>query len=158
MKEKCYPHKEKISYSLLSLVYKIFELDKKIRYYGTDEPLFKSEIHMIKAIRENKGLHVTGLAERLNVTKGAVSQVIMKLEKKGMIVKQKDADNLLRLALTLTPKGETAYHNHERLHREFDDLVEEVLRETTEANRSFLKKFIGTLEQRIDALAEREEG
>jgi len=42
---------------LLGLVYRLFEVDKKNRYYGTDEPLFESEIHMIKAVKENKGIY-----------------------------------------------------------------------------------------------------
>lgn len=148
-------NKEKTSYILLRLVYRIFELDKKIRRYGTDKPLFESEIHMIQAIRENEGIHVTGLAEYLNVTKGAVSQVIMKLEKKGMIVKGRDPENQSRLVLTLTPKGETAYRNHEKLHQEFDELVEAILKGTSEEHRSFLKRFMRTLDQRLDAFVEK---
>ena len=54
---------------------------------------------MIKSIKENEGIHVTGLAEMLGVTKGAVSQIIMKIEKKKMIVKDTDPRNLSRLVL-----------------------------------------------------------
>ena len=42
-----------ISYLLFKIIKKFSEIDKKTRYYGTDRPLFYSEIHMIKAIKEN---------------------------------------------------------------------------------------------------------
>jgi len=112
-------NKDKISYSLLRLVTKISEMECKVRNYGTDVPLYEAEIHMIKAIKESEGIHVTGLAEQLGVTKGAVSQIIAKIDKKGMIVKDRDASNQSRLVLRLSEKGETAYQDHEKLHGAF---------------------------------------
>ncbi|WP_199617399.1 MarR family transcriptional regulator [Paenibacillus alkalitolerans] len=35
-----------------------------------------SEIHTLNEIREHEGIHITALAERCGVTKGAVSQVL----------------------------------------------------------------------------------
>jgi DNA-binding MarR family transcriptional regulator len=131
-------------------VWKLLEVDKKTRYYGTDEPLFEAEIHMIKSIKENEGIHVTGLAEKLGVTKGAVSQIIMKLARKGMIAKDKDINNQSRLILTLTPKGETAYLYHEKFHQEFDSFIEDILKDASEENKAFLKRFLDLLEIKID--------
>lgn len=143
-------NKTKISYTLLRVVWKLFEVDKKIRYYGTDEQLFEAEIHMIKSIKENEGIHVTGLAQLLEVTKGAVSQIVMRLEKKGMVIKKKDASNQSRLILRLTPKGETAYVNHEKLHQEFDDLISEILKNTPQEKIAFLTDFLDLLVDKID--------
>lgn len=135
---------------LLSLVYRLIEADKKIRYYGTGEQLTESEIHMIKAVRDNEGLHITGLAKGLNITKGAVSQVVMKLEKKGMVVKERDAGNMSRLLLRLTQKGEAAYKTHELFHRKFEAYVEKTLKDATPENREFLKGFMVSLGQVIE--------
>lgn len=143
-------NKSKISYTLLRIVWKLFEADKKTRYYGTDEQLFEAEIHMVKAIKENEGIHVTGLADKLGVTKGAVSQIIMKLGRKGMVVKDKDAGNQSRLVLRLTPKGEMAYVNHEKLHQEFDGIVNEILGDASEENIEFLKSFLAAFENKMD--------
>ncbi|MGS0764620.1 MarR family winged helix-turn-helix transcriptional regulator [Syntrophomonas curvata] len=143
-------NKNRISYTLLRVVWKLFEVDKKTRNYGTDEQLFEAEIHMIKSIKENEGVHVTGLAELLEVTKGAVSQIVMRLEKKGMVIKDKDDNNQSRLVLRLTPKGETAYVNHEKLHQEFDDLVSAILKEASRENIAFLTDFLDLLEDKID--------
>ncbi len=145
-------NKARISYTLLRVVWKLFEIDKKTRYYDTDQQLFEAEIHMIKSIKESEGIHVTGLADLLGVTKGAVSQIIMRLQKKGMIIKDTDPRNLSRLVLRLTPKGETAYANHEKLHQEFDDLVSEILKDASEDKIAFLREFLDVLNNRMDDL------
>ncbi|MCY6959526.1 MarR family winged helix-turn-helix transcriptional regulator [Clostridium brassicae] len=142
-------NKTKISYTLLRIANELLEIEKKTRNYGTDQQLFEAEIHMIKAIKENEGIHVTGLADILGVTKGAVSQIIMRLEKKGMIIKEKDIKNQSRLVLKLTPKGEIANINHERFHLEFDDFVNEILGDATEDKIIFLKNFLTSIESNI---------
>ncbi|WMJ81560.1 MarR family transcriptional regulator [Clostridium sp. MB40-C1] len=142
-------NKTKISYTLLRIANELLEIEKKTRNYGTDQQLFEAEIHMIKAIKENEGIHVTGLADILGVTKGAVSQIIMRLERKGMIIKEKDIKNQSRLVLKLTPKGEIAHINHERFHLEFDDFVNEILGDATEDNIIFLKSFLTSIESNI---------
>jgi len=144
------------SYTLLRIVGKIVELHKRTRDYGTGERLFDAEIHMIKAIKENEGIHVTGLAELLGVTKGAVSQIVRKLKKKGMITKDVDPRNLSRLVLCLTAEGETAYEQHEKLHRQFDEIVDSLLDKATDENKSFLKSFLDALEAQVDAYSQRE--
>ncbi|WP_253203583.1 MarR family winged helix-turn-helix transcriptional regulator [Clostridium estertheticum] len=134
----------------MRLVTKFSEIDKQTSYYGTDKQLFYAEIHMIKAIKENEGIHVTGIAEKLGVTKGAVSQITMKLQKKGMIIKEIDPYNLSKLILRLTPKGEIAHIHHEKIHQEFDNIVNEVLKDASEEQEGFLKKFLNSLEEKID--------
>ncbi|OCA98365.1 transcriptional regulator [Clostridium beijerinckii] len=150
-----FDNKLKISYTLLRLVTKLSELDKQTSYYGTDKQLFEAEIHMIKAIKESEGIHVIGLAEKLGVTKGAVSQIITKLQKKGMTIKEIDPNNLSRLIIRLTPKGEIAYLHHEKIHQDFDVLVNNILNDSSDEEKTFLKKFLNSLEEKVDTLSER---
>lgn len=140
----------KISYLLLELIEKVLEIDKKTRYYGTDTPLFHSEIHMIKAIKENEGIHITGLAEKLGVTKGAVSQVAIKLQKKGLIIKERDMNNYSKFLLKLTPMGEIAYNNHLKFHQDIDEILAEILNGESSERINFLKDFLITLESKLD--------
>lgn len=139
-----------LSNPLLRVVYTFFEIDKKTRYYGTDVPLFPSEIHMINKIKQNEGIHVTGLANILNVTKGAVSQTIMKLEKKGLIQKEKDLYNQSRLVLKLTAKGETAYQNHEKFHEKIEVMLNEIVKDAPKKKVKFFKDVLITLEERLE--------
>ncbi len=143
--------KNKISTSLLRVIKAFLHIDKNARYCGTDQQLFSSEIHMIRAIKENEGIHITGLAKILRVTKGAVSQMMIKLEKKGFVNKERDRQNQSRLSIKLTQKGEIAYVNHLKFHDTFDDLINETLKNASEDNVVFLETFLLKLERRIES-------
>ena len=111
---------------------------------------FAAEIHMIKCVKENPNRHMTALAEVLGVTRGAVSQIAMKLEGKGMLIKERDEGSSLRRILRVTPEGERAYLFHERLHAEFDRLVEGLLADASERDRDFLRNFLGALDAALE--------
>ena len=137
-------------HTFLRIMVKMSVIDKRTRCYGTKQKLYVAEIHTIKAIKENEGVSVTGLAQLLGVTKGAVSQLLAKLARKGMIVKRVDADNLSRLGLSLTPEGEIAYAYHEKLHAEYERIFGDILADATEENKAFLRRLLSALEARID--------
>ena len=141
--------KEKISYSLLRVITKFDEIDKQTRYYGTDTPLFSAEINMLRIIKENEGIHITGIADKLGVTKGAVSQIVNKLHKKGLLKKETDLYNQSKLVLSLTPKGEIAEANHEEFHSRFDLMIDTILEDASEENVTFLKAFLNTFEAQL---------
>jgi DNA-binding MarR family transcriptional regulator len=135
-------NKHKIAYESLELAFALMELDKKTRYYGTDVPIFHSEIHVIKAIAEHSCIHVGGLAEILGVTKGAVSEILKKLERKALVKKEVDELNLSRYLLSLTEKGEKAHKNHMHYHSIINSMVENELQNATEEEVQFLSNFL----------------
>lgn len=67
-----------------------------------------------------------------------------------MVIKNTDPHNLSRLLLRLTPKGKIAYEQHEELHRKFNSLLENVLEGASEDNKTFLNKFLHSLETEMD--------
>jgi Transcriptional regulators len=139
------PKNDRPSLKLMRLAMEFGAIEKRIRNYGTDVAIHEAEIHMIKAVKEADGIHVTGLAERFGVTKGAVSQMLIKLEKKNLVTKEPDSANLSRLQLTLTPKGEHAYARHEELHATFDRAVEDQLARYPEAFKADLSRFMDAM-------------
>ncbi len=84
------------------------------REYGTGVPLYGSEIHTIQAIGKSIGTNVTELAEKMGVTKGAVSQMVSKLVEKGMVRKTRAQDNAKEVVLELTELGRIGFRNHAR--------------------------------------------
>lgn len=92
--------------------------EKKPKYYGTDNLLYRAEVHTIEAIGKNRNINVTDLASYLGITKGAVSQMIDKLIKKGMVNKKMLSHTENEVALELTEKGILAYEGHEAYHKE----------------------------------------
>ena len=107
---------------------------------------------MVSEIKENEGIHVTALADKLAVTIGAVSQILMKLEKKGLIIKEKDIQNQSRFLLKLTPEGELIHFNHIKFHEEFDNLLWELLGTKNEEKLDFLKDFLTTLPLKLQQM------
>lgn len=148
--EKSKNNNHKIANESLDLAFALMELDKKTRYYGTDVPIFHSEIHVIKAIAEHSSIYVGGLADILGVTKGAVSEILKKLERKALVKKEVDELNLSRYLLSLTEKGEKAHKIHMHYHDIIDSMVEDELQNATESEIQFLSNFLSALIDRIE--------
>ena len=110
------------------------------REYGTGVALHGGEIHTIQAIGETLGMNVTQLAERMGVTKGAVSQMVSKLVEKGMVRKARAQDNAKEVIVHLTELGQTGLRNHEKYDMAVLESVREYCGSDLEAKlRTFLK-------------------
>ncbi len=86
--------------------------------FGTGVPMYRREIHTIQAIGKNPGINITTLAEHMGVTKGAVSQTIKKLIKKGLVNKAYAPGNAKEVLPELTDLGWIGFNNHEKFHME----------------------------------------
>lgn len=100
----------------MRIVNKYNALDNKSYDFGIDKLLTPAEIHTIDAIGKNTGTNVTQLAEKLGVTKGAVSQMISRLHGKGLVNKLKDSENEKEVVLMLTKQGKKAFDGHLKFH------------------------------------------
>ncbi|GGD49803.1 MarR family winged helix-turn-helix transcriptional regulator [Paenibacillus nasutitermitis] len=144
--------KENISDTLLDVIHTFSKVDRKNKDYGIGEPLYHSEIHTLNEIKEHEGIHITALAEHCGVTKGAVSQVLKKLEQKGLITKEKDIRNQSRIILKVTAKGETAYAHHLEYHNKFKKMVVEILQDVPVDKVTFAKDFLTKIEEKLSHL------
>jgi DNA-binding MarR family transcriptional regulator len=144
-------HIAELSYAFLGAAYAYMDYQKRTHFLKTKdgETLFPSEIHIVSEIKENAGIHVTALAEKLSVTVGAVSQILLKLERKGLVIKEKDIRNRSRFLLRLTPEGEAVHKNHLKFHREFDVLFGELADSESEEKIRFLTDFLTGLRVKI---------
>ncbi|MGG3641170.1 MarR family transcriptional regulator [Bacillus gobiensis] len=143
---------EKISNVLLDVINTFSKVNRKKRDYGIGEPLFHSEIYTLNEIKEHEGIHITALAEQCGVTKGAVSQVLKKLEQKELITKEKDIRNQSRLILKLTATGEIAYAHHLEHQKEFKKMVVGILQDGNDENIDFVKDFLVKVEEKLNRL------
>lgn len=110
---------EMIIHKFEKVMNKYNTLEKKPKYYGTEDLLYKAEVHTIDAIGKNNKINVTELAAYLGITKGAVSQMVDKLIKKGMVDKKQISNTENEVSLELTEKGILVYKGHEEYHKEF---------------------------------------
>jgi DNA-binding MarR family transcriptional regulator len=117
--------------------------------FNTGVPLYRAEIHAIKAIGDNPGINMTRLAEYMGVTKGAVSQTIGKLVRKGLVLKKEADDNDKEILPQLTELGWKGYNEHERHHT----LMFEAVRDHYgDRLKSELERFMGVIRDLRDIM------
>ena len=78
---------------------------KALHDYGTGELYTPTEVHMVTRIEENPGITAVKIAEDTFRTKSAISQMLTKLEGKGLIRREKDPGNGKQQLLYVTEKG-----------------------------------------------------
>ncbi len=96
----------------------LLSLESGPKTFDTGIPLYRSETHTLQAIGREPGINITRLAERMGVTKGAVSQTVAKLVKKKLVRKRPSPSSGRELELDLTALGWRGYHAHEHYHAE----------------------------------------
>jgi len=134
----------------LTIVELAAQLEKTPRRFGTEEPLTSREIHIIEASGDNaETLSVTDLARLLGITKGAVSQNLKKMEKKGLTRKIDDPQNSSRSIVKLTSKGKTAYYAHKHWHETMDGGFKSYFMDLEAEKIDFLLDFIDKVEDFI---------
>lgn len=136
-----------VSRHLLDAVEQFNRYDKKARTFGTDQELFVSEIHLMDFIGSHENCCISEIAKSTHVTKGAVSQMVKKLEKKGYLSKAEDPDNRSRVIVRLTQKGDKAFAEHRRYHKELEKKVSAVLKKYGDRQRSVISEFLQEIQK-----------
>jgi len=128
------------------------KLEKMPKTFGTGQNLSNSEIHLVEIIGDNPELGVTDIAALIGVTKGAISQNLKRLEKKGLSTKTQDPANLSRAIVSLTAKGKTAYWAHKHWHETMDGGFSRYLNSLEDKDMAVILDFLTRME---DFLARR---
>jgi DNA-binding MarR family transcriptional regulator len=129
-------------------------LDSRPYEFGEGERLFRSELHALRAVGRGEGRTVTELGKAFGTTKGAVSQIVSKLEAKGYLVKERNPGYGKELLLGLSDRGKAAFEAHEALHRWID---RELLAALGPVSREELARFddlLGRIEGFMRSIAE----
>lgn len=146
------PNSAPISHAMLGITTRFHELERKCCKFGTDVDIHLAEIHTIMGIYHNEGIHVGGLAEVLGVTKGSVSELLHRLERKGLVYKAKDPLKMTRLNVYLTEKGRTAHAQHMLYHAKLDGLVEKAMGLRTPDEIKGIISFLDEMLNRLNAI------
>ncbi len=144
---------DKICQKFSSIVKLASALEKQPRSYGTDELLTSTEIHLIETIGNNdETLSVTDLAKLSGVTKGAISQTLKKLEKKGITRKVEDPSNVSRSIVQLTSKGNVAFYAHRHWHETMDGGYKEYVMGLKQEQLDFLMAYMNRVEDFLNRI------
>lgn len=106
---------------LLRLVELGRQLQESPHSYGTGERFTSAEIMLIETVGDLDHPSVTAIARHMDVTKGAVSQGLKRLEKKGLVERSSDPANLSRHMVTLTARGREIRSAHHQWHAALDN-------------------------------------
>ncbi len=135
----------------LILIEMIAKSGKSPNDYGTDVEIYRSEIHIINIIGYYPDVHISKIARKFGVTKGAISKIIKKLEKKGLVEKVIDKTNNTRTLVKLTDIGMKAYDIHEKYHKEYNRDIFLYLEGLDEYELNILATFL----EKANKMAER---
>lgn len=84
------------------------------REYGINQKLYMREAHFIDAIGEKENVTMSEVAEILEITQGAATQIAERLEKKGLIIREKDINDKRRMIVNLSEMGRLVYVEHQK--------------------------------------------
>jgi DNA-binding MarR family transcriptional regulator len=116
--------------------------------------VFGAEMHVAAAIGEGKASTVSELAQILEITKGAASQMVSKLEAKGFLRRETTGADGKTRRLALTPEGRGLIAIHARMHGTGSALVVKLSRAYSADRLREAATFLGDVEALLDALAE----
>ncbi len=135
---------------------RILFIEKRSRFQYKEVTLFPSEIHLILLIHNERATNATLMAERLGVTKGAISQTLSRLEKKGILVKTKDPYMKNELSIEFLPLGkEVLKHYLQRmdgLHRDIDKYLSQLTEGKRDAVSAFLAHADAALSRHLETV------
>lgn len=109
--------------TLVQVVHKAACIDNQPIDLGDGTPLSAAEIHLIDIVGRFPGDTLSEIAIRLGVTKGAVSQMVQKLEMKGCIRRARQEGNRKNISLNLTDLGNKAFLWHQTLHYQINSTI-----------------------------------
>ena len=108
--------------------------------------LTPSQFDVIATLGNTDGMNMTDLAEKTLVTKGTLTGIIDRLEKKGIVVRVVPPENRRSFTIVLTSEGEKTFNNIFPAHiaylkERFDRLSAEELEHTRQALETLRKLF-----------------
>lgn len=139
----------------IRILNKAYALEKKPVDMGHGVLLYPSEFHLIETAGKNPAENLTSISSRLGVTKGAISQMVKKLEKKGLVKKVRVPGNKKDVMLELTDFGREAFEWHKSLHESMEAGIRKELEGMSSSEMETFLRVYGYLERMLDRCMER---
>lgn len=132
------------------LINKYNQKAKTAKQYGTEDLLYSAEVHVIEMIGSHEAITTTKLAEKLGITKGAVSQITRKLLEKDLISKTPSVERSNKVLISLTDKGKIVYSYHQNMHEKMLKRIDSVLSDLSDEGRMVLDEIIRIIDDSLN--------
>lgn len=134
------------------LINKYNQKAKTAKHYGTEDLLYSAEVHMIELIGSYEAITTTQLAEKLGITKGAISQITRKLLEKNLIVKNPSTERNNEILISLTDKGKIVYFHHQSMHEKMLNKIDSVLSDLSDEEKMVMDKIIQIIDDSLNEI------
>lgn len=130
--------------AILNALIRIQERGDLVRHGESETPggLSLAETHCVHWVGELPEANMTRIAERMGMTRGAMSKLTKRLEGKGLLQPRRPAGNNKELRFVLTPAGERVRAEHARCHARAWASKQAVLEDFDEAERAVVLRFL----------------
>jgi DNA-binding MarR family transcriptional regulator len=132
---------------ILEMVDRILQIEKRKHVAVEGVELYPSEIHLMLHVADEQSTNLTRIAERLGITKGALSQTLGRLERKGMLLKSKDPQAKNELTVSFTPEGQRALKQFRALKSAVEARYDRYLAELDEGEREAIGRFLARMNE-----------
>jgi DNA-binding MarR family transcriptional regulator len=139
-------HPQPVS-QILEMVDRILQIEKRKHIETEGVELYPSEIHLMLHVADEQATNLTRIAERLGITKGALSQTLGRLERKGMLVKSKDPHAKNELTVSFTPQGQRALKQFRVLKASVEARYDGLLAEFDDGERETIGRFLARMNE-----------
>lgn len=134
---------------LVSLFHDILDIEEKSLITEEFKDITVNDMHVIEAIGLDEPQASSVVARRLDITMGTLTKAIDGLNEKGYVNRERSLQDKRVVLLSLSEKGEAAFHHHAMFHREMvqalisqiDQEEKEILTKTLEDLMNFLKNI-----------------
>lgn len=144
-------NKNNIADRFLKIMNQLLILEKtNILTLNNGVKLYPSEIHLILATETGQASSFNSLVKKLGITKGAVSQTISRLEKKGILEKRKEQNEL---DILFTPLGKEAITGCKKIRSELVKQLSLYIKNLADNEIETINRFFMHIEDRLDLAA-----
>ena len=123
------------------------DAQKKPKDYGTGDLLYHKEVDFLEEIRRHPEKKGGAIAELLEVTPGAVTQMSAKLRGKGLLEIYTREGNKKEKFYRLTPSGEEVLRRHQEIHEESNRKLCAYFSALSPPEADAINRFLGTLRE-----------
>lgn len=134
---------------LVTIFHDVLDIERKFLITDKFKDITVNDIHVIEAIGLHASRQSSFVAGRLEVTMGTLTKAIDGLTAKGYVNRRRSMEDKRVVLLSLTKKGEEAYHHHAVFHK---NLVQAVIEQLNEEEQRIFTKALGGLIKYLKSL------
>lgn len=147
-----HPEPRKLAGQIRRVINRLIFLEKRSVFSHGGLRLHPSEIHLMQVIAEEPELNAGQIAHRLGVSNGAVSQTMARLERKGVIKKDKDSSLKNRVTAAFTESGSLAIRRFEEERASTVESFSNYLAGLSEGEREVIGSFLSQVDEFLKRL------